>query len=491
VTAAAQEASEAALAAEIERAVCSGRSALALLEHGASRAQPDLSGAVAFSLGRAAEEEESYAEARALFGRALRDGGMVAARAQAHLAHLDYYGGRFEVGLDRAESVARAAHGLAACEAHLYASANAIALNRPREALTHARVARNLSQHVRERHLRIDLRFRIARQITHVLVARGQYTEAAAEAETAAAIGRILGAPRHLGYCAYLRGYVLAARGDGLAVTFFRAAARHWGGSSRAFGRWLQYFWAMTLRDLGDIAGARNLRLASGLRLPWEEPLFELADGSAATPPDPTNCPADEVPFRLAARGVVHLAAGRTGAARADLLAATREFERCELHHYRRGAAMALAAAELAAGDAHAAAQRIRLELPALMQLDVRSWPWWHRPLVRRLAEFCLQRGLGATYWRRALEFMGRGGPAFDQILRARDLTEREIEVVRAWLAEPQRSRAALAAALGMGEASVRAHLNSIRRKLDCDSRRGAAAIRTRIAALVGTSPVG
>lgn len=470
MTAAEPDISEANLAAEIERAVCLGRSGLALL---------------------AAEEEESYGDARALFDRALLDGGTVAARAQAHLAHLDYYGGRFEAGLNRAESIARAAHGIAACEAHLYASTNAIALNRPHDALAHARAARNLSQHVRERHLRLDLRFRIARQITHVLVARGDYTEAASEAETAAAIGRMLGAPRHLGYCAYLRGYVLAARGDALAITYFREADRHWGGSSRTFGRWLQYLWAMTLRDLGDVAGARNLRLASGIRVPWEEPLFELADGSAATPPNPTNCPADEMPFRLAACGVVHLAAGRTEEARAELLAATREFERCELHHYRRGAAMALAGAELAAGDGKAAAQRLRAELPSLTQLDVRSWAWWYRPVVRRLAEFSLQRGLGAGYWPRLLELMGRGAPAFDHILRARDLTEREIEVVRAWLAEPQRSRAALAAALGVGEASVRAHLNSIRRKLDCDSRRGAAAIRERIAALVGSSPVG
>lgn len=481
-----------ALAWDIERAVCLGRSALSLPQQLEARGRPGVAGALAFSLGRAAEEEDSFAEARERFERAALGGPTsLAARAEAHLAHLDYYSGRFAAGLARAESLAAGAHGVAACEAHLYASVNAIALNRPRDALAHAHRARNLSQRVRERHLRLDLHFRIARQIAHVLVAHGDYTEAASEAEAATAIAKRLRSPRHLGFSAYLRGYVLAARGDRLALAFFREADSHWGGSTRAFGRWLQYVWAMTLRDLGDVPGARNLRLASGIRVPWEEPLFELAEGSTPTTPDLTNSPSDELPFRLAARGVVALAAGRAKDARADLAAAAREFERCELHHYRRGAVMARAAAELADGDARAAAEALRVEVPALTRLDVRSWPWWYRPAVRRLAEFGLQHRLGATYWPRLLESVRRPGDAFAHVLRARDLTEREIEIVEAWLAEPQRSRSALAANLGIAEASVRAHINSIRRKLDCDSRRGARAVRERIAALAGRSAVG
>lgn len=486
------DAADRELAAAIEKAVCLGRSSLALIEHGAMRTRPELASALAFSLGRAAEEEEAFAEARELFERAaLSDEGGLAARAQAHLAHLDYYGGRFEGGLARAESLIRASRGVEACEAHLYASVNAIALNRPLEAYAHARAARNLSQHVRDPSLRLDLRFRIARQVTHVLVAQGEYTAAASEAETAAAIGRAVASPRHLGFCAYLRGYVKAARGDPLATTLFREADRHWGGSSRAFGRWLQYLWAMTLRDLDDFAGARNLRLASGIRVPWEEPLFELAEGLPASAPDVTSCPADEFPFRLAALGVVFLDAGRFAEAREALATAVREFERCGLHHYRRGAAMALAAANLAAGDASSAAQMVQAELPMLVRYDVRRWPWWHQPAVLRLASFCVQRGLGTGYWPQVLQSVRRAGAALTDMLRARDLTEREIEIVRAWLAEPRKSRADLALTLGIGEASVRAHLNNIRRKLGCDARRGARAIRERIATLVGASAIG
>jgi DNA-binding CsgD family transcriptional regulator len=72
-------------------------------------------------------------------------------------------------------------------------------------------------------------------------------------------------------------------------------------------------------------------------------------------------------------------------------------------------------------------------------------------------------------------------------VLRARDFTERQIDVVRSWLAEPHLSRAELGSKLGIGEATVRAHLNVARRKLGCDGRRGADALRDRIAALAGT----
>src|SRR5207302_1909614 len=230
------------------------------------RAREDLDAALAFSLGRAAEDEQDFAEARRLFERASDLGSPgVRTRAEAHLAYLDYYAGRCEPGFARARAAARSGHGI-------------------------------------------------------------------------------------------------AARGDPVALTFFREADRHWGGSSRSFGRWLQYVWAVTLRNLGNISGAHNLRLASGIKVPWEEPLFDLAEGSPVTPPDAVNCPTEDMPFRLAARGVVFYAQGRFDEAAHDLRLAIREFERCEFHHERRGAALGLAAVELAAGELPVAETIVRRE---------------------------------------------------------------------------------------------------------------------------------
>ena len=412
------------LASQIERAVCRGESNVVMLEQAKLRAREDLDAALALSLGRAAEDEQDFAEARRLFERASAIGGPdLRARAEAHLAYLDYYAGRCEPGLARARAAARSGHGIAAGEAHLFASVNAVAVNRARDALDEAHAARNFAERVRDRDLRHDLRFRIARQLVHVLVEYGDYSAAAAEAETASAIARATGSARHLGLAAYLRGHVCAARGDPVALTFFREADRHWGGSSRSFGRWLQYVWAVTLRNLGNVSGAHNLRLASGIKVPWEEPLFDLAEGSPATPPDALNCPLEDIPFRLAARGVVLYAQGRIADAAEALRPAIREFERCEFHHERRGAALALAAVELATGDLPAAETIVRQE--------VRTWPWWYRPAVVRVAKFAVTVGVAPGYWRQMLRSADQAEGDVADLLRARDLTERQIDVVR------------------------------------------------------------
>jgi DNA-binding CsgD family transcriptional regulator len=476
------------LALQIERAICRGESNLVMLEQAKLRAREDLDAAVALSLGRAAEDEQDFAEARRLFERAVNaDEAEIRARAEAHLAYLDYYAGRCEPGLARARAAARSVHGLAAGEAHLYASVNAVALNRALDALEEAHTARNFAERVRDRELRHDLRFRIARQLVHVLVEYGDYSAAAAEAETASAIARATGSARHLGLAAYLRGHVCAARGDPVALTFFREADRHWGGSSRSFGRWLQYVWAVTLRNLGNISGAQNLRLASGIKVPWEEPLFDLAEGSPATPPDAVNCPSEDVPFRQAARGIVFYAQGRLEDAARELRPAIREFERCDFHHERRGASLALAATLLAAGDLPAAEAIVRDEVRSLVRHEIRTWPWWYRPAAIRVARFAVTIGVAPGYWRQMLQSADQAESDLADVLRARDLTERQIEVVRSWLAEPQLSRVELGDKLGVSEASVRAHLNVARRKLGCDGRRGAEALRDRIAALAGT----
>lgn len=476
------------LASTIERAVCLGSSNLVMLEHADLLRRSDLPAALAFSLGRAAEDEQRFVEAQELFERAQRVGDPeIRARAEAHLAYLDYYAGRCEAGLAKARAAARSSHGIAASEAHLYASVNAVALNRALDALAEAHAARNFTVRIRDRDLRQDLRFRIARQLVHVLVQHGDYSSAESEAEAASVIARATGSARHLGLAAYLRGHVCAARGDPLALTFFREADRHWGASSRSFGRWLQYVWATTLRDLGNVAGAHNLRLASGIRVPWEEPLFDLAEGRAPTLPDITNSPADDLPFRQAARGVVFFAQRQLEDAREALGLALREFDRCEFHHERRAVALNLAAVELASGRTEEADRLLRKEVPSLVRQEVRTWPWWYRPAALSLAKRCIEIGLAPSYWRQIVHAVDSSQGVLVDVLHARDLTERQIEIVRAWLAEPDLSRAELGTKLGIGDASVRTHLNIVRRKLGCDGRRGSGAIRDRIAALAGT----
>ena len=71
-------------AAEIERAICRGESNLVMLEQAELRAREDLDAALAFSLGRAAEDEQDFAEARRLFERA-SDLGSPGVRTRAEL----------------------------------------------------------------------------------------------------------------------------------------------------------------------------------------------------------------------------------------------------------------------------------------------------------------------------------------------------------------------------------------------------------------------
>jgi DNA-binding CsgD family transcriptional regulator len=104
-----------------------------------------------------------------------------------------------------------------------------------------------------------------------------------------------------------------------------------------------------------------------------------------------------------------------------------------------------------------------------------------------RLANFAITIGVAPSYWRQILHSADRSEGTLADVLRARDLTERQSEVVRAWLDDPQLSRNDLAGKLGISEASVRAHLNVARRKLGCDGRRGADALRDRVGALAGT----
>lgn len=372
----------------------------------------------------------------------------------------------------------RSADLLARVEGNLYRSVNAMGLNRSAEALTAAVTATRLTQRVRLAWLRTDLRFRASRQLVHVLVARASYGEALAEAERASAIARRRGSGRQVALAAYLRGLVRLSRGDRSCLVLFAEADRLWGGVHHAFGRWLRYVRAAALRDHGDPRAAAILRLTTPVRLPWEEALFELALGRAAVP-ELNDRPPDEIPFLNATAGLVLYIRGDLPGARQALASAMEEFDRCELEHYRRGVALTLAAVAVQE-DHREAARRIEAEMPALMRDRVTRWPWWHQPTANRLAAFCLAKGIAVTYWKdltrepRTVDQMG-------ETMRGRDLTEREIQVVSTWAANPEWSRSDVARTLGVSEATVRNLLNRARRKLGISGLRGSAALGARL----------
>lgn len=465
------------VALELERLIAAGRSPdiLASTPH----VDRDLPPELAFVVGRAAEEEEDFGRARALFATVSASPDIeLARRATAHLAHLDYYEGDFEGGLRRALSACGGPVSVHSIEAELSRSVNAMALNHSSEAMAAAVKAVNATQRIRPAWLRTDLRFRASRQLVHVLIARGAYVEATIEAERAGAIARRSGASRHLGIAAYLRAFVMSARGDRDALALFREADEQWGGPHHAFGRWLRYAWAMTLRDQGNTREARTQWASTSVRLVWEEPLFDLADGRI-TMTTTTGRTFDELPFVNATIGLLGAATGDLRLGRATLAEAMSEFRRCGLEHYRRGAALTLAA--LAVDEAPGeAAGILHEEMPGLVTLRLMRWPWWHRPLAERLARFCLARGIAVPYWRDLLRSM-RPREDVDRTLRNRSLSEREIETVSTWLLEPELTRSELAGRLGVSEATARNLLHRARRKLGVGTRRGPEVLRARI----------
>lgn len=438
----------------------------------------------AFALGRARKQAEDFVRARRLLAHAAESADRtLRARADAHLAHLDYYDGHFAAGLARARALAAQTRGLARAEAALYASVNAIALNDARLALRLALDAKHVSQRVADPVLRQDVRFRAARQLVHVLVASGDLIGAAAEAAAAEGIARRIGTARLRGYAAYLRGYVRYARGERAALADFAEAASHWGARYRAFGRWSQYLWACALRDHGEVEAARSLRDGSGVDLPWERPLFDIAEGRPPRAPALSGVPADELPFRAAASGVVALLGGDPGRARAHLASATAEFARCGLEHQRRGAALNLVVALEASGRHAEAGRLLAVETAALTRHEVVRWPWWTPPVAARLAELGAARN-GRGYWALLHDSLRRSTVAVAEALRSQELTEREIAVVTTWLEHRDWPRRRVAAALGISEASARNHLNHARRKLLCGTRRGPEALAARLRAV-------
>lgn len=414
--------------------------------------------------------------------------GEVADRAEAHLAHLDYYRGNFEAGRRRAERLTLS-EGVACAEAHLYLSVNLIALNRSGEALRSAVHAMSFAERIREDRTRAATIFRVARQLVHVYVARGSYAEAREAAEAAARIAQDSGQGESRGVAAYLRGLVLAATGDRLAFAQFRLATEALDPGA-GLGRWLLHVMAGLERNLGRPGEARDLHRASGVSVPWEDPLFRLAEGRECTLPSTTGVPLDELPFRQAAGGVIMFARGDHESSVGPLAMAVEEFARRELVHERRGASLALAAALLSVGDSRRAAELLTEELPALEQHSIQRWSWWHESVPRRLMGFALNARLRPDYWRwlaQTLTSQPQSNAASGVLARA-GLTPTEASVVRGWMARPHASRRCLAQDLGMSDATLRNHINRIRDKLSCDQGRGLPAISRAITALVESS---
>ena len=437
--------------------------------------------ALSFAIARAAKQAGNIALSERLLKRvASRATGSLAQRAIAHLAHVDYYRGDFARGVERA-SISPSGP-LPRAEAHLYRSVNLVALNDPRHAADAARAARRLCDRLPAGPIRTDLRFRCARQLVHVLVSRGHYIEALAEADAAAAAARALGDHRRLGYAAYLRGFTRAARGHAEATADYAEAERQWAGSYVGLHRWLRVLWAALLRDLGEIGSAELILPKEGAIPSWEVAMFDLARGDKPRVPAVDSAPDDERPFLLASRGLVALEARDLGRAEADLSEAVVTFDRGGLEHYRRGAALALALVHASADRRAIAMGLLRRERDAIVAMDIRRWPWWDQALVLDHRELFESAGFGGDVLQNIVG-AGRDPVSDDALLSARGLTQRERAVVRTWMQNPHYTRRKLAATLGIREASVRAHLTAIRQKLEL-SVRGARGLRTSVEAL-------
>lgn len=433
--------------------------------------------------GRAAKEAEDLPRARALLTAVARGAlGEMRWRAEAQLAHLDYYDGRYAEGADRARRVLEEAQGVARAEAHLYLSANEIALNNGRQALREAMRALRMLPRVGGDDVRPELRFRIARQLVHVHTARGEYSDAYREATLADRLARLQGAGSGA-VAAYLRGFVRTATGDGHASEDLEEAQRGWPGNGR-FARWVLHVWAIAERQAGEVDAAARLNHASGQRIPWEQPLFDRAVGKTPAAPTIGGASRDEVPFRAAAAGVVAKRAGRVREAIGVLRTSIAGFEQADLGHYRRGASLALASALVAAGDRTAALEILADESSALAAASLLRWPWWSARDAQSLSEVALAAGLAKDYWSWQLASLQAPVANDEASLRAAHLTETEAHVVRVWLSRPALSRRALARELNVSEATLRNHINRIRDKLECGPRRGLPEVRAALGRL-------
>ncbi len=415
----------------------------------------------------------------------------LAARARALLAYIRYYQGDFPLGVSDADAALDLARwdGLARAEAHLYASVNLTALNDAVRAEERARKAHDAARNVRPPGLRDDLRFRIARQLTHVLVAAGHYGEGAAQAETAALLARRTRNRRNRGLASYLRAHVAAARGDSAALGYFASAISEWGPNYEGLHRWVRYCVACFHRDIDDVPKAHMYRVASGMRLTWEEPLFDLAEARPSDEPTPASD--DERPFCLATTGLLRFLGPRPETAEKPFTMAAATFEAGGLHHYRRGAALGLAATYARLGRMNLARDIVRDEIIGLERANLVRWPWWHRMVASTLAH----TDLGAEAARMFQRCLAQPYPPHSQgtgPLGVPELSQREREVIVAWLRHPGIDRPQLANMLGISEASVRNHINRVRRKLGVRARRGPEALRLRLDELrtISTAPL-
>ena len=133
----------------------------------------------------------------------------------------------------------------------------------------------------------------------------------------------------------------------------------------------------------------------------------------------------------------------------------------------------------------------VRDEVIGLERANLVRWPWWHRMVASTLVHTDLGNA-AARMFQRCLAQPYPPTPQGTGALGVPELSQREREVIVAWLRHPGIDRPRLASLLGISEASVRNHINRVRRKLGIRARRGPEALRLRLDELraIGAAPL-
>lgn len=442
-----------------------------------------------------ARRTEHFQEARGAFQTAIELGlpSDLRRRAEAEIAHLLYYDGRFADGVVSARRVldegprdfARALALLALSVNQLANNEAPAALRSANEALLEMRVLGAPPYHL------VNVRL----QLVHVTAQMGRADESVRIAREARAEADHVANTQQLAHAEYGLGYALWAAGDLASIDCLVRAEQMARGGPRSLHAWIVFCLACALRDFGFVAASEHFLAASSVTFRHERAWFDVRRGDAPSVVRWLTLPIqlDEIPFVRCVCACIRLD-GQPRKAATLAERAARTFRAAGLQHYWRGAAFIQAAALLRAREMpnelisdliddieRAGASNWGLFQPAVA-LDCLAYAERHgirRDGARRLTAVIRERterraGEDATL---LLARPGLLSPNALSALRDVGLTSREIWVAVQWLQDwlntGGAARAQLASALAMSDSALRAHVNSIRAKLGIERHRG------------------